>query len=91
VGYENLAVSSIAEMVQAEVGGVEIAVEPTDDLRSYRITSDRIARDIGFEPRCTIREAVKDLCGAFANGDIPNSMTDPRYYNIRTMQNLNSR
>ena len=89
-GYENLQVARIAEIVQAEVGGgVEIAVEPTDDLRSYRITSDRIARDIGFEPRHTIRAAVSDLCRAFAEGRIPDAMTDPRYYNIRTMQNLN--
>lgn len=89
-GYENLSVSSIAETVQAEVGeGVTIGVEPTDDLRSYRITSDRIQKDIGFQPKHTIREAVRDLCHAFNEGKIPNSMEDPRYYNIRTMQNLN--
>ncbi len=88
-GYENLAVSSIAEMVKQEVGeDVEIAVEPTDDLRSYRITSDKIENDIGFRPRHTIQEAVRDLCTAFQAGKIPDSMTDPRYYNIRTMQNL---
>lgn len=89
-GYENLQVASIAEFVKSEVlGDVEIAVEPTDDLRSYRITSDLIAKDIGFRPKHTIREAVADLCRAFEEGKIPDPMTDPRYYNIRTMQNLN--
>ncbi|MCA9067941.1 MAG: SDR family oxidoreductase, partial [Planctomycetaceae bacterium] len=89
-GYENLSVSSIAETVQSEVGeDVTIGVESTDDLRSYRITSDRIAKDIGFQPKHTIREAVQDLCQAFKEGKIPNSMDEPRYFNIRTMQNLN--
>ncbi len=88
-GYENLTVASIAEMVREEVGkDVEIAFEPTDDLRSYRITSDKIEKDIGFRPRQTIRQAVRDLCDAFQAGKIPDSMTDPKYYNIRTMQHF---
>lgn len=88
-GYENLTVSSIAETVQKVVGSdVTIGVEPTDDLRSYRITSDRIEEAIGFRPKHTVQDAVQDLCQAFSEGKIPNSMNDPRYYNIRTMQNL---
>jgi hypothetical protein len=41
---------------------------------------------LGFVPQHTIEEAVQDLVHAFDAGKIPNSMTDIRYYNIKTMQ-----
>jgi nucleoside-diphosphate-sugar epimerase len=87
-GYENLTVEQIARRVREVIGDerVEITSEPTDDLRSYRICSDRIRQDIGFQPRHSIAAATRDLVAAFQAGRIPDSMTDPRYYNIKTMQ-----
>lgn len=87
-GYENHTVRQIADMVKANLGrpGIEIAVEPTDDNRSYHISSEKIKRELGFVPKHTIAEAVRDLKAAFEAGKIPDSMTDDRYYNIKTMQ-----
>ena len=86
-GYENRSVMDIAEMVRDVVGSsVGLAVEPTDDLRSYHISSARIEQELGFRPNHTIPVAIEDLAGAFADGRIPDAMSDPRYYNIRTMQ-----
>lgn len=86
-GYENRSVMNIAETVRDVLGtSVAIAVEPTDDLRSYHISSELIASELGFNPSHTISEAVNDLVTAFSNGRVPNPMDDPRYYNIRTMQ-----
>jgi nucleoside-diphosphate-sugar epimerase len=87
-GYENLSVQQIAERIRDVLSDrrVEIVHEPTDDLRSYRICSDNIHRDIGFAPRFTIASAAGDLVAAFEAGKIPDSMTDPRYYNLRLMQ-----
>lgn len=91
-GYENHSVSEIAEMVRSVVGNnVVIETQPTDDHRSYHISSERIKRELGFVPRHTIEDAVRDLANAFDAGKIPNSMTDVRYYNIKTMQALNLR
>ncbi len=89
-GYENQTVDRIAEAVRSVVGGenVEIGHEPTDDLRSYRICSDKIRADLGFTARHTIEDAVRDLVEAFEAGKIPDSMTDPRYFNIKTMQDI---
>ena len=89
-GYENQTVDQIAEAVRSVVGGenVEIAHEPTDDLRSYRICSDKIRGDLGFTAKHTIEDAVRDLVAAFEAGKIPDSMTDPRYFNIKTMQEI---
>lgn len=91
-GYENHRVIEIAEMVRGVVGeDVEIVTVPTDDNRSYHISSERIRRELGFVPKYTIEDAVRDLVAAFQSGKIPDPMTDIRYYNIKTMQHLQLR
>ena len=89
-GYENYRVSEIAEKVRKVVGeeGVEITTTPTDDNRSYHISSEKIRRELGFEPKHCVEDAIKDLCDAFQAGRIPNPMDGTRYYNIKTMQQL---
>jgi nucleoside-diphosphate-sugar epimerase len=91
-GYHNLKVMEIAERVREEIGpGVEIVVTPTDDHRSYHVSSQRIRRELGFEAQRTVENAIVDLRDAFAAGKVPNSMTDDRYYNIKRMQSLRLR
>lgn len=88
-GYENHAVIQIAELVRNAVGSsVDIVVTPTEDLRSYHISSEKIRSTLGFEPRHTIEEASSDLLRAFNDGSVPNAMTDPVYYNVKRMQQL---
>jgi len=91
-GYDNHPVGEIAEIVRERVGnGVDIVTTTTDDLRSYHISSQKIADEIGFKPQRTIGDAVTDLVGAFGAGRIPNSFDDPIYFNIKTMQQVNLR
>ena len=87
VGYENHRVSELAEMVRKVVDkeGVEIVTNPTNDNRSYHISSEKVRRELGFELKHSVEEAIKDLCDAFKAGKIPNPMDDIRYYNIKTM------
>jgi len=90
-GYQNYTVNEIAETVKKVIGNgsIQITRKPTDDNRSYHISSEKISRELGFSPRCTIEQAVGDLKKAFEKGLIPNPMDDIRYYNIKTMQALN--
>jgi nucleoside-diphosphate-sugar epimerase len=90
VGYENHTVRQLAELVRNVVGPekVEMVTVPADDNRSYHVSSEKIARELGFRPRFTIEDAVRDLKQAFAGGRLPNSMTDSRYFNIKRMQEL---
>lgn len=86
-GYYNQTISEIAETTREVVGDdVTINVEPTNDLRSYRINSDLIRRELGFEAKRDIATAVRDLVSAFERGLVPDPMNDPRYFNIKTMQ-----
>jgi nucleoside-diphosphate-sugar epimerase len=91
-GYHNLKVRAIADMVRQEVGPkVDIIVAPTDDHRSYHVSSAKIRRDIGFVAGRTVKDAIVDLKSAFLSGKVPNAMTDDRYYNIKRMQALRLR
>jgi nucleoside-diphosphate-sugar epimerase len=91
-GYHNLKVRAIADMVRDEVGSnVDIVVTPTDDHRSYHVSSEKIRRDLGFVAGRTVKDAIVDLKAAFVGGKVPNSMTDDRYYNIKRMQALKLR
>lgn len=95
VGYQNHTVAQIARIVRKvvgqvvpEKGRVEIVTTPSDDNRSYHISSEKIARELGFIPRRTLENAVEELCRAFGQGLLPNSMEDPIYYNIKKMQEI---
>lgn len=95
VGYQNLTIRDIALMVKKvveaefpEKGEIPIVTTPSDDNRSYHINSDKIRRVLGFAPQHSIEEAVRDLCHAFKDGRLPNSMTNDIYYNVRRMKNL---
>lgn len=87
-GYENYTVREIAEMVRTELGdpGIGIVTEPTDDNRSYHINSDKIARELGFVPGHTVREAIADIARAYREGKLPDPFTNPAYVNIKTMK-----
>jgi nucleoside-diphosphate-sugar epimerase len=86
-GWQNLSIRDIAELVRQEIGDdVRIVTSPTDDLRSYHISSGKIERELGWAPRRTVRDAVRDLATAFVAGKAPGSLTDPKYFNIKTMQ-----
>lgn len=89
-GYENHTVREIAEIVKRVLAKDDLVIEvkPSDDKRSYSISSQKIKDELGFVPRRTIADAVRDLKEAFAQGLVPRSMDDPRYYNIKTMQQI---
>ena len=89
VGYHNLRIREIAEEVRAVVGDdVKVVTTPTDDNRSYHVSSAKIKRELGFEAQHTVADAVNDLVAAFRAGRVPNSMTDDRYYNVKRMQTV---
>jgi nucleoside-diphosphate-sugar epimerase len=92
-GYQNMKIKDIALLVRkvvAEVfpdrAGVEIVTTPSNDLRSYHINSDKIRRILGYAPKRTVEDAVRDLCQAFSSARLPNSLDDDLYYNVRRMK-----
>jgi nucleoside-diphosphate-sugar epimerase len=95
VGTQNLSLMEIAHLVKRVVeeefpgrGELAIVTTPTDDIRSYHINSDKIKRMLGFVPQYTVEDAVRDLCHAFRDNRIPNSMEDDYYFNVRRLKRL---
>jgi nucleoside-diphosphate-sugar epimerase len=95
VGTQNLSLMEIAHLVKRVVeeefpgrGELAIVTTPTDDIRSYHINSDKIKRTLDFVPQYTVEDAVRDLCHAFRDNRIPDSMEDDYYFNVRRLKRL---
>lgn len=93
-GFQNFSVMELAQFVKKiverefpEKAPISINVVPTDDNRSYHVNSDKIKNKLGWSPKYNIEDAVMGLCKAFKEGKLPNSLTDPKYFNIQTMKN----
>jgi len=91
--YQNHTVAQLGEIVRAiverempELAPITVETSPSNDLRSYHVSSDKIKRELGWTPQRTIEDAVRDLCAAFRAGKVPNPKDDIRYYNVKTIQ-----
>jgi nucleoside-diphosphate-sugar epimerase len=91
--YQNQTIARLGEIVRTVVTGempnlapIEIETTMSNDLRSYHVSSEKIERVLGFVPKRTVEDAVRDLCGAFRAGKIPDPLEDIRYYNVKTIQ-----
>ena len=80
-GFENLSILEIANLV-SEVSGAKIVVKPSNDPRSYRVTSDKILAQ-GFRPKKSVKTAIDEIGTAFKAGTLKD---EDRYYNLKWMQ-----
>jgi nucleoside-diphosphate-sugar epimerase len=95
-GFENQTVNDLAEITQKIVGeefpdrpAIRIERTTSNDPRSYRITSRKIAEKLGWTPKRNIEDAVRDLCQAFRTNRFPgNTLTDESFVNVKTVQKL---
>ena len=97
-GYENMSIMDIAKTVKAvveqeypEMGEIGIVTTPSDDNRSYHINSDKIVKKLGFKPKHSVEDAIRDLCKAFKADKLPDSFDNDWYYNVRTMQKIGAK
>ena len=94
-GYENHTVAQLAEFVRKvvedeypEKAPIRIETTTSNDNRSYHVSSWKIAERLGWKPKRTIEDAVRDLCRAFKQGKFPDSLTNDNYVNVRTVKQL---
>ena len=94
-GFQNMSIMEIAQTAKRIVeemypakGNIPIVTTTTDDNRSYHVNSDKIQRILGFKPKLTVEDAIRDLCVAFKAGKLPNSLDDTFYFNVRRLKEL---
>ena len=89
VGYDNLSIENIATKVKNIIGeDVKLKTTPTDDNRSYHISSGKIQKQLDFSPKFGVEDAIKDLKLAFEKKLLPNSLSDDVYFNIKRMEKI---
>ncbi len=90
VGYDNMKVIEIANTIKnLMTKNVKLITVPTNDNRSYHISSDKIKKQLGFTPEFAVKDAVIDLIKAFDNNLLNDPLKNILYYNIKLMQEIN--
>ena len=95
VGFQNQTIAELAEIVRTVVEQetperepIRIETTPSNDPRSYHVSSRKIAERLGYAPKRSIEDAVRDICRAFNAGKLPNSLEDDGYVNVRTVKKV---
>ena len=98
IGYQNLSIKEIALIVKKIVEkeypnkeDIKIETTSSDDNRSYHINSDKIKNTLGYTPKLSIEDAVKELCYYFKIGKIKNSFENINYFNVKKLQDINAK
>lgn len=90
IGFENLTVNQLASEVQKVIGSdVKIKKLPTNDNRSYHISSKKIQDELGFVTNFSILNAIEDLKHAFEKKLLSDCLINENYFNIKKMQSTN--
>ena len=87
VGFENQKVIDLANVTKKIIGeDVVLETTPTNDNRSYHISSKKITEILNFKTQFTVQDAVIDLKKAFDEKLLVNSLENEMYFNIKRMQ-----
>lgn len=89
-GMQNMTLNEIATLVHSVVKeemdiDASIQWKSSTDNRSYHINSDKIFNILGFKPKYSIQDAVRDLCKQFKAGNFSDSLTNPIYLNVQQL------
>lgn len=96
VGYENFTVSQLAGFVKSTVekefpakAPITVTTTPSNDNRSYHVSSRKIWEKLGWKPKRNIEDAVHDLCAAFKDGRFgPDTMSNEAFVNVKVVKGL---
>ena len=97
VGYQNLSMTEIGKLVKKVVEAefldkpnIDLVFTKSDDKRSYHICSDKVKKILGFQPKYSIADAVRELCDHFKKGEFKNSFEDDRYFNVQRLKRIHA-
>ncbi|MEN8121832.1 MAG: NAD(P)-dependent oxidoreductase [Bacteroidota bacterium] len=79
---ENFQIKDIAKMVGEVVPGCEVVItgEHGGDSRSYRVNFDKIAKELNFKPKWTLRDGIKEVYEAYKKYGMDDDQFNGRYF-----------
>jgi nucleoside-diphosphate-sugar epimerase len=82
---ENYRLCEIGELVAAEVPGSDLVLEAAQmDNRSYRVSFERIRRELGFSCQYRVADGIREIRDAVQSGEYQD-FDQPRYSNYLLM------
>tara|TARA_B100001059_G_C17781793_1_gene554661 strand:+ start:417 stop:1424 length:1008 start_codon:yes stop_codon:yes gene_type:complete len=93
-GFENLSINNIAKKVKKVVEKnikkkIGIINEKSNDVRSYRVNSDKIKKQLNFFPRKTVNDAINEITKEFKRKKLKDSFSNINYFKIKKLQKIN--
>ena len=90
VGSEknNMTINEIGKIVHEEVPAAELVMTETAiDKRNYRVDFSKLSALLGYEPRTSVRDGVREVIGAFAAGKVK-GYKDSKYSNVLSLESV---
>ncbi|MCS7026883.1 MAG: SDR family oxidoreductase [Bryobacteraceae bacterium] len=81
----NYTLSQVAAVIQKLVPGTKIEQIENPDRRNYRVSFEKIRRELNFVCSMTLEQGIEDLRQAMVSGQIAD-YNDPRYHNQRYLK-----
>ncbi len=89
IATENFSIGQLGEIVaqgMREFGvKVQLQIENRPDFRSYRVSTERARKVLGFRPTITMGETVHEIMTHLMAKEITD-FSNPRYYNVEQMK-----
>ena len=94
ISDENISIGNMALKVQdifKKKYNLDISikkVESEDDKRSYHLNSDKIKKDLNFNLKYSVDDAIMDIYSLLQSPKFDDSLINDIYYNIKTLKKL---
>ena len=86
---ENMSVEQIGKTVAENIPGTKIEyVGKSEDKRSYLTSNEKIKKVLGFETKCSIKDAINELVVKFDEGYFKDPLNNSMYFNIKRLKEL---
>ncbi|HEY3928667.1 MAG TPA: NAD-dependent epimerase/dehydratase [Candidatus Koribacter sp.] len=80
---QNYTLGDVGRLIKKMVPDADLQFfEENVDRRNYRVSFDRIHRNMGFSPEWTLQSGVQQVITALQSGEVVD-FNDPRYSNVR--------
>lgn len=87
---QNYTIAQVAEIVREQLPSVRVLVSDSIDPRNYRVSFDKAANLLEFQPKRTVADGVSEIVRAVGNGHLSNIRT-PGYSNVRALVETSAR